>query len=352
MEWKNKGTGDIEESKVVSTKSRGPPLKGRIKNKAVWLFDDADRLSRGSVRLLAATFKRMSETESWDAAAAIAYYALFSLFPMLILLVILGTSFLETEKNYNQLINIIGEVLPPAEGLVEERIQTIQQLGDILNMHLPLKELIWENIKQILHLRLPVGIAAAAGLIWSAAGVFAILCKNIDRAWSNSEGRNFLEWRLVGIVMGGSLSIGLLILSMVVVSLFGLLDYGLGILLGDVNVYRTPLESKLFYRLFPDVMIFIAFTILYWWAPKISVRWSDAALGALIATLCWELSKMGFAWYLESGLSNHMLVYGSLGIVVILMLWIYLSGLICLFGAHLVAGMVERRQTASILIKI
>jgi membrane protein len=131
---------------------------------------------------------------------------------------------------------------------------------------------------------------------------------------------------------------------MVVVSLIGLLDFSLGLLLGEGGVYHMPLESKLLYRLFPDVVIFIAFTILYWWAPKVDIRWSDAAFGAFVATLCWELSKMGFAWYLESGLSNHMLVYGSLGTVVILMLWIYLSGLICLFGAHLVAQMVGRRQ--------
>ena len=311
-------------------------------------FDHADRLSRGALRLIAATFKRMSETESWDAAAAIAYYSLFSLFPMLILLVILGASFLETEENYQRLIDFISEILPPAESLARENIQLIQDLGDKLAMHLPIKELLQENFSQLLHLRLPVGIAAAAGLIWSATGVFVILSKNIDRAWSNSKGRNPLEWRLVGIAMVGSLLIGLVILSMVAVSLFGLLDYGLGILLGAGNPYHTPLESKLLYRLFPDVVIFIAFTILYWWAPKVRVRWADAALGALVAALCWELSKMGFAWYLESGLSNHMLVYGSLGTVVILMLWIYLSGLICLFGAHLISQMVGRRQTATV----
>ena len=327
---------------------RASNLLKRIKEDALRRFDHADRHSRGALRLLAATFKRMSETESWDAAAAIAYYSLFSLFPMLILLVILGTSFLETEENYHQLINFIGAILPPAESLARENIQLIQDLGDRLNMHLPLRELLQENFNQIIHLRLPVGIAAASGLLWSATGVFVILSKNIDRAWSNSKGRNPLEWRLVGIAMVGSLLIGLIILSMVLVSLLGLLEYGLGILLGAGNSYHTPLGSKLLYRLFPDVVIFIAFTILYWWAPKVRVRWADAALGAFVAALCWELSKMGFAWYLQSGLSNHMLVYGSLGTVVILMLWIYLSGLICLFGAHLVSQMVIRRQMAAV----
>lgn len=333
----------------MSMRDSASDLRKRMVEDLLRRFDHADRRSRGTLRLLTATFKSMSETESWDAAAAIAYYSLFSLFPMLILLVILGTLFLESEENYHQLMNFISGILPPAESLAKENIQVIQDLGDKLNMHLPLRDLLQENFNQILHLRLPVGIAATAGLFWSATGVFVILSRNIDRAWSNSKGRNPLEWRLVGIAMVGSLLIGLIILSMVVVSLLGLLDYGLGLLLGEGIAYHMPLESKLLYRLFPDAVIFIAFTILYWWAPKVDVRWSDAAFGAFVAALCWELSKMGFAWYLESGLSNHMLVYGSLGTVVILMLWIYLSGLICLFGAHLVAQMVGRRQTAAAL---
>jgi membrane protein len=328
----------------MSMKNRASALKKRAREDSLRRFDHADQHSRGALRLLVATFKRMSETESWDAAAAIAYYSLFSLFPMLILLVIFGASFLETEENYQQLIIFISEILPPAESLARENIQLIQDLGDRLAMHLPLKELLQENFNQLLHFRLPVGIAAVIGLLWSATAVFVVLSKNIDRAWSDSKGRNPLEWRLVGVAMVGSLLIGLIILSMVMVSLLGLMDYGLGILMGPGGTYHTPLESKLLYRLFPDIVIFAAFTILYWWAPKVRVRWADAALGAFVAALCWELSKMGFAWYLESGLSNHMLVYGSLGTVVILMLWIYLSGLICLFGAHLVAQMVGQRQ--------
>jgi len=328
----------------MSMSDRASRSLKKIKDEALRRFDHADQHSRGALRLLVATFKRMSETESWDAAAAIAYYSLFSLFPMLILLVIFGASFLETEENYQQLIIFISEILPPAESLARENIQLIQDLGDRLAMHLPLKELLQENFNQLLHFRLPVGIAAVIGLLWSATAVFVVLSKNIDRAWSDSKGRNPLEWRLVGVAMVGSLLIGLIILSMVMVSLLGLMDYGLGILMGPGGTYHTPLESKLLYRLFPDIVIFAAFTILYWWAPKVRVRWADAALGAFVAALCWELSKMGFAWYLESGLSNHMLVYGSLGTVVILMLWIYLSGLICLFGAHLVAQMVGQRQ--------
>jgi hypothetical protein len=151
----------------MSMKDSASAFRKRMAENFLRRFDHADRHSRGALRLLAATFSRMSETESWDAAAAIAYYSLFSLCPMLILLVILGTSFLQTKENYHQLMNFIGGILPPAESLARENIQVIQDLGDKLNMHLPLKDLLQENVNQILHLRLPVGIAAGAGLLWS-----------------------------------------------------------------------------------------------------------------------------------------------------------------------------------------
>ncbi|MGB7545067.1 MAG: YihY/virulence factor BrkB family protein [Methanothrix sp.] len=326
-------------------KNGNRPLRERFKEVERRLYEGADQLSGGALGLLVATFKSMLEANAQDAAAAIAFYALFSIFPLLILLVILGSSFLETEENSERLINFISDILPPAKELAEENIQRVQEIGTELEVLLPLKDLIRANFQHILNLRVPVGIVALTGLFWSATSVFEILARNIDRAWSGSEGRNFLEWRLVSIAMVGSLLIGLLVLSMVIVSFFGLLDRIAEIFLGDATAYQTPIESTLFYRLVPDVVIFVTITILYCWAPKIRVRWFDAGMGALAATFCWEVSKMGFTWYLESGLSKYQLIYGSLGTVIALMLWIYLSGLICLFGAHLMAQMVGRRQT-------
>jgi membrane protein len=326
-------------------KNGNRPLKERFKEVERRLYEGADRLSGGTLGLLVATFKSMLEANAQDAAAAIAFYALFSIFPLLILLVILGSSFLETEENYERLINFISDIFPPAKELAEENIQRVQEIGTELEVLLPLKDLIRANLQQILNLRAPAGIVALTGLFWSATSVFEILARNIDRAWSGSKGRNFLEWRLVSMAMVGSLLIGLLVLSMVMVSFFGLLGQIARIFLGDATAYQMPIELILLYKLVPDVVVFVTITILYCWAPKIRVRWYDAGMAAIMATFCWELTKMGFAWYLESGLSKYQLIYGSVGTVIALMLWIYLSGLICLFGAHLMAQMVGRRQT-------
>ena len=73
--------------------------------------------------------------------------------------------------------------------------------------------------------------------------------------------------------------------------------------------------------------------------------WKAALWGAVFATIAWQLAARGFTWYLSSGLARYRIIYGSLGSVVILMLWIYLSAIVTLLGAHLSAVVAARGRT-------
>jgi membrane protein len=88
----------------------------------------------------------------------------------------------------------------------------------------------------------------------------------------------------------------------------------------------------------PRLLVFLALLGLYRWVPNTQVRWTEAFWGALIATPAGEIVTNGFAWYLSTGLARFELVYGSLGTVVVLMLWIYIDALVVLFGAHISAA--------------
>jgi len=77
---------------------------------------------------------------------------------------------------------------------------------------------------------------------------------------------------------------------------------------------------------------------LYRWVPNAKVRWSAAFWAALVVALVLEIAANAFAWYLSSGLARYRIVYGSLATVVALLFWIYLSGWIIIFGAHLSAA--------------
>jgi membrane protein len=272
----------------------------------------SDRLRSIPVIIIVA-LQNFLDARATEAAAGIAYYTLFSLFPLLLIIAVLGSTVLEIQQVQEQVLTFVKDIIPPAYQLVDE------------------------NINRIFDSRLSVGIIAVAGLVWASTSVFIILARNIDRAWQEAEPRNFLKWRLVGLAMAGSLLGGLLVLWLVSTTVFGLLTR-LDMPLWDSTSFFGTISWKVLNELVPCLLMFVMAFVLYTWAPNTKVKWSEAAWGALFTASGWEISKISFDWYLASGLARHQLIYGSLGSVVALMLWVYLSALIILFGAHLGAA--------------
>jgi membrane protein len=285
-------------------------------------YRQADSLSQGTLGILVRAIQTFAEADAATAAASIAYYALFSLFPLLLFLVTIGSSVLQSERVEQEVLDFTATALPISQELVER------------------------NIEEVLARRGTVRAIAAVGLLWAATGVFTILARNINKAWHSARPRNFLQRRLLGLIIVSVLG-GLLILSLISTTIFKLLpwlDAGAP-LWGGVSLYET-LTWKVATRLVPWFFTFVTFFGLYRWIPNTEVRWSEAVWGALVATVGWEITKSGFAWYLGSGLAEYDLVYGSLGALVALMLWIYLSSLVLLFGAHFSAAISHSRQSS------
>jgi len=316
------------------------PVTDRLRRKtgerARYLFLRADGFSRGALGISIQALRSFNDARASEAAAAIAYYALFSLFPLLIILVVASSSLLQNQDVQDLALDVVGEVLPPGEVLARESTERILELGRLPTA----QEILKENVQQVMKLRVPVGIVAAFGLLWASTSVFTALALNIDRAWRKAARRNYLKWRLLGLAMAGGLMVGLLVASLFLAGLFGLLSRIPG---GSATIYEAwflkPLSD-----LVPVLLIFLISFVLYLWAPNTEVRWSEACWGALVATSGWTVSKMAFSWYLEIWLARHQLVYGSLGTVVALMLWVYMSGMIILYGAHLSAAIGQRRR--------
>jgi membrane protein len=82
----------------------------------------------------------------------------------------------------------------------------------------------------------------------------------------------------------------------------------------------------------------LLFWAIYYFVPTTNVSRRASITGGLIAGIAWQLLNRGFTWYLSSGLSKYRLIYGSLGTVVALLFWIYLTATILLLGAHLTAS--------------
>jgi membrane protein len=211
------------------------------------------------------------------------------------------------------------------------------------------ERLIKRNIQVVLGQRGTVGLIALIGLVWSATGVLTVLARNINRAWPESEPRSFVEDRLMalGMVTGLAVLLGTSSVSNTVLNVLARFSVPIG---GGFSVDETPLWTTLLIAI-PRLLAFFALLGLYRWVPNTKVRWSEAFWGALVATPAGEIATSGFSWYLSSGIVQYELVYGSLGTVVALMLWIYIGVLITLFGAHLSAAVTRykrgRQQTES-----
>jgi membrane protein len=265
--------------------------------------------------ILKETIASSSKARASQAAASLAYYAIFSLFPLLLLLVIGSSYFLGSKQAYEGVTRFVQGAIPISTQLINE------------------------NLQQILGTREAVGVIGFLTLLWSASGFFTILAYNINLAWPVASRRNFLADRLVGLGMIAGLSL-LLLLS------FGL-DGAIKLirLFKINNIFPLNIDLlEIFSMLGSWLMIFLLLLLLYRWVPKASVRWSSIAWGALIASIAWKAAIAAFGWYMGSSLQQYKLIYGSLGAVVALLLLIFILSLVMLLGAHLCAAIDKWEQ--------
>ncbi len=272
----------------------------------------------GTLSIILLAIRRFSQTRAAENAATLSYYTLFSIFPFLISLIVAGSFFLEREEVYRRVQELVTQVFPASQALIQE------------------------NINTVLTLRGTVGFVGLLGLIWSATGLFSALTFSINRAWPNTRPRNFLRKRLAGfgIAISLALLLGLSIITTTTVNLFLSLDLSQ---FGLEALELLPLRSILT-RILSWLMKAFIFFGVYMWAPNTRVPVKAAAWGAVVASTGWDLATAAFTWYLTSGIARFELVYGSLGTVIVLMVWIYIGALVVLFGAHLGAAIVAYDQ--------
>jgi membrane protein len=278
------------------------------------LYCRLNKLSGGILGIIRRAFERFTKERGSEASASLAYYAFFSIFPMLLVFIVIGSFFVDRAVVQTRLLETLQGVIPGA------------------------KEVVIENIDRVLELRGAVTLVALISLVWSATSVFNILAKNINRAFPKAGSLNFLKGRLMGFLM--FLGLGLLML----------LSFASSTVIGLVPSINIPLNGKalhetLFWRIIslsvPILLNMLLFWAIYYLVPIVGVSRRASLIGGLIAGIAWQLLNRGFTWYLSSGLSKYRLIYGSLGTVVALLFWIYLTAMILLLGAHLTASIQE-----------
>jgi membrane protein len=272
-------------------------------------YQNLNHITGDRIGILNHALKSFAEKQAAQASASLAYYTLFSIFPLLLVFVAGGSYFLDRNQVFNAVTQFIQQALP-----------------------IP-KQIINENLQEVLAERGTAGIVSLITLLWSASGMFTSLAYNINLAWPRASRRNFLQSRLIGLWMIAGV-IGLIVLSLILSWLTARLPFM------DI-AHASPLTLVLL-RLISAfgswLTIFLVFLTLYRWIPTLRGKWSATLWGALIASLAWKAITAGFTWYLGSSFGQYQLIYGSLGAIVAFLFLIYIISLITLFGAHLSAA--------------
>lgn len=276
------------------------------------IYNNANQRSGGVLGVLRGAVESFGQARGSEAAASLAYYTLFSLFPLMLALVAAGSFAINRQEVFRQVVNLVSNAIPISQILIEE------------------------NLKQVLELRGAVGLIGLVVALWSATGAFTVLTRTINRAWTKADTRGFLKNRLVALGIVGVMAL-LLVFSLIFSTVLNLLSTFQVPLIELDSLYDTPLWTVVS-DLVPLLITFLLLLGLYRWVPNVEVKWSAAFWPALVVAIAWHVVSNVFAWYVGSGLARYQLVYGSLGTVVALMFWIYLSGWIIIFGAHLSAA--------------
>jgi membrane protein len=241
-------------------------------------------------------------------AAGCAFYALFAVFPALSALIALY-GLTANPASVEQQFNMLSSVLPPqAYDIVIEQIRHLAQS--------PNSSLGWGFI---------VSLALA---LWSVSNLTQAMFAALNIAYEEPEKRTLLRFYLSAFAFAvlGILSGVLMLLAIVYVPiLFAYAGYSHAFEL-TVRVARWPLLALI-------VLLFLS--LLYRYGPcRRSAKWRWVTVGSLFATIIWLIASAGFSFYV-SNFAHYDRTYGSLGAVIVLLFWLYISFYIVLLGAEI-----------------
>jgi membrane protein len=269
-------------------------------------------------------FVNFGNHECAQRSAALAYYALFSMVPLLLLTISLLGFLLEAGvpmavDAQKAVLQAIEQTLPQAKGLVENIIMTTRRA------------------------RGGTGLVGLIVLAWSASNMFTHTRLALNAIWDTGLPQG----------LGGVLRLRLNALGMVV---------GTGLLLFVFTVANTSLDliaryatrlpwsDTLWPLALPVItasMTVLLFALLYRFTPRAPLSWSDVWPGAIVGGVGWEVLKKGFVWYAALA-ADWGAIYGPIAGVIVLLLWLYLSAQVFLFGAEFAAAhsqLIDQKRT-------
>lgn len=275
------------------------------KKVSLWKFGGLTPLT-----LVKRTWAEMGKDDVAGHSAELSYYFLLSLFPALLFLItVLGLMSGPGSQLRTELFTYLAKVMPPsASDLVKKTLDEIHQNSSALK-----------------------ALLSAVGALWAATGGIDAISKTLNIAYDVKETRSFIRKKLTSL----GLTFGLAVL---IIGSLALLAFGGQI--GELVANKVGLGAAftMAWKIlqFPVALgaMFLAFSVIYYFAPNLEdPQWYWITPGAVVGVVVWVAASAGFSVYLKF-FNSYSKTYGSLGAVIILMLWFYLTGMAILIGGE------------------
>ncbi len=276
---------------------------------------------RSWLQVVKRTAKEFQDDNLTDWAAALTYYAVLAMFPGLIVLVALIGLLGQYPETTNAMLDVVGQVGPasavdtfraPIEGVVKSK----GGAGALLGFGL-------------------------LGALWSASGYIGAFIRASNAIYEKEEGRPF--WKLRPLQLAVTL-VMVILLAVVAIGIVvtGPLAQAVGDVIGLGSAAVTIWSIAKWPVLLVIVMSMVA--MLYYVAPNVKqprIRWVSP--GGIVAVLIWIVASVGFGFYVAN-FGSYNATYGSLGGVVIFLMWLWLTNIALLFGAEFDAELERERE--------
>ncbi len=275
-----------------------------------------------SRKFLTRVWARAEEDEILGRAAQLSYYFLLALFPLLLFLITLF-GYLDSAGSHlrHKLISYLGTVMP--DSALNLVVATIDQVTNARGGG-----------------KLSFGLLAA---LWAASSGLNALAQALNAAYDVLETRPWWKVRLISIAL--TVAMAVLIISALLIVLYGgRLGHFLATFIHEGRAFTVA--WKILQWPIALAFVFIAFLLIYQFAPNVSAKRRGGRLpasdyrrrwlspGVVIAVILWLLVSLGFRLYLHF-FNSYSATYGSLGALIILMLWFYLTGAAILLGGEI-----------------
>jgi membrane protein len=262
----------------------------------------------GGVELGRRVWSEVWEDEVLDRGAALSYYFLFALFPALLFLTAL-LGLLPSGDLMARLMGYAGEVLPPDVGsLIQKTLAEVQRgaRGGLVS----------------------VGAVAA---LWAASAGMASIMSALNIAYDVPDTRPW--WKRRAIAVGLTAMFSIFTVTALVLMVFGpriahavASLAGLGpVFTGVWRVLEWPVAA---------IIVLTGIALVYYLAPAVDQRWYWVTPGSAFAVATWLLASIGLRLYIDYA-GDFNATYGSIGGVILLLLWLYLAGVTLLVGAEI-----------------